>query len=96
MTQRCIKQAPFFTADFGQGVKLEMVELPNGHFTMGAPPGEAGQRENESPQRPVSVSSFFTGKFPITQAQWRADEWEGVGKWRGSGLRGAAGRLLTR
>jgi formylglycine-generating enzyme required for sulfatase activity len=53
-------------------------------FTMGSPADEAGRDwygdfadslkgvNVEGPQHPVKVSAFWMGKYPITQAQWRA------------------------
>jgi formylglycine-generating enzyme required for sulfatase activity len=72
VTEGYTRQAQCFTIDLNQGLKLEMVEIPGGNFIMGAPPDEVGRRENESPQHQVSVSSFFMGKFSVTQAQWFA------------------------
>ncbi|MGH9799279.1 MAG: formylglycine-generating enzyme family protein, partial [Blastocatellia bacterium] len=64
--------ARYFTEDLGNGVKLDMVEVPGGRFTMGSPANEANRYSSESPQHPVNVSSFWMGKFEITQAQWQA------------------------
>jgi formylglycine-generating enzyme required for sulfatase activity len=58
--------------DLGNGVKLEMVEIPAGTFYMGSPENEAKRRNNESPQHQVNVPSFFIGKYPLTQAQYQA------------------------
>jgi formylglycine-generating enzyme required for sulfatase activity len=65
-------QAKFFTEDLGNGVILEMVAIPSGSFLMGSPNTEAKRHNHESPQRLVSVSPFYMGKFTVTQAQWRA------------------------
>ena len=51
---------------------LEMVAIPSGSFRMGSPESETGRRSSESPQHPVTVASFFMGRYPVTQAQWRA------------------------
>ncbi|MEB3123793.1 MAG: formylglycine-generating enzyme family protein [Snowella sp.] len=42
-------------------VELEMVAIPSGTFMMGSPA-----------QHQVKISEFFMGRYPITQAQWRA------------------------
>jgi len=55
----------------GNDVLLEMVLIKGGSFTMGAPEDEEGSTDDERPQHPVTVSPFFMGKYPITQAQWR-------------------------
>jgi formylglycine-generating enzyme required for sulfatase activity len=64
--------ARYFVEELGNGVKLEMVEIPAGTFYMGSPENEAGRRDNESPQHQVTVPSFFIGKYPLTQAQYQA------------------------
>ncbi|MBT9313681.1 formylglycine-generating enzyme family protein [Leptothoe kymatousa] len=51
---------------------LHMVLVPGGTFIMGSPEDESGRRDNEGPQHAVTVSSFFMGRYPVTQAQWRA------------------------
>jgi formylglycine-generating enzyme required for sulfatase activity len=38
---------------------------------MGSPKTEEGHRSSEEPQHEVKVHSFFMGKYPVTQAQWR-------------------------
>lgn len=53
-------------------VKLPMVYIPSGIFRMGSPPTEVGHETNESPMHWVAISTFFMGKYPVTQAQWRA------------------------
>ncbi|WP_371417489.1 formylglycine-generating enzyme family protein [Anabaena sp. UHCC 0187] len=63
--------ANYFVEDLGNGVKLEMVEIPAGTFYMGSPENEAGREDDESPQHQVTVPSFFIGKYPLTQAQYQ-------------------------
>ncbi len=64
--------APYQTVDLGQGVTLEMVLVPEGTFTMGSPNSEPNRSSDEGPQHQVTVAEFWMGKYPITQAQWRA------------------------
>ncbi|MBD2445127.1 SUMF1/EgtB/PvdO family nonheme iron enzyme [Dolichospermum sp. FACHB-1091] len=64
--------ANYFVEDLGNGVKLEMVEIPAGRFYMGSPENEEGRLDIESPQHQVNVPSFFIGKYPLTQAQYQA------------------------
>ncbi len=59
-----------FTQDLGDGIKLEMIAIPGGTFMMGS--SEAEGSEYEKPQHKVTVQPFFMGKYPVTQAQWRA------------------------
>ena len=54
------------------GVPLDMILIPSGRFTMGAPKKEEESLNSERPQHDVSISLFFMGRYPITQAQWRA------------------------
>ena len=66
------KQANFFKEELGNGVTLEMVEIPGGSFKMGSPLEEKGRSKDEGPQRNVEVSAFFMGKYQVTQAQYQA------------------------
>ncbi|PSB05423.1 protein kinase, partial [filamentous cyanobacterium CCP2] len=65
-------QAQFFAEDLGNGITLEMVEIPGGTFTMGSSEDEPGRDGNESPQHQVTVPGFFMGRFQVTQAQYEA------------------------
>ncbi len=56
----------------GTAIPLHMVLIPGGTFTMGSPEDELERNDNESPQHDVTVAQFFLGRYPITQAQWRA------------------------
>ncbi|MEM9246123.1 MAG: SUMF1/EgtB/PvdO family nonheme iron enzyme, partial [Cyanobacteria bacterium P01_F01_bin.153] len=60
-----------FHEDLGDGVKLTMMQIPGGTFTMGAPQSEEASRDSERPQREVEVSGFFMGRYSVTQEQWR-------------------------
>ena len=60
------------TFELGNGVKLEMVYIPEGSFLMGSPSGESGSNQNERPQHEVTLQPFWMAKYPITQAQWKA------------------------
>ena len=65
------KSGKYFTEDIGNGVFLEMVNIPEGTFIMGSPENEEGYDKSQSPQHQVTVYGFFMGKYPITQKQWR-------------------------
>ena len=69
--KRITKSAEYFTQDLGNGVLLEMVHIPGGTFLMGSPKSEEGYDKSQSPQHQVTVPSFFMGKYPVTQKQWR-------------------------
>ena len=64
--------ARYFTEDLGNGVMLEMVEIPSGTFYMGSPKNEAGRTNSEGPRHQVTVKSFFIAKYPLTQAQYQS------------------------
>jgi len=72
VVKRYRQQAEYFIEDLGNGFQLEMVSIPGGIFIMGAPENEPDSLDNERPQHQVTVPGFFMGKYPITQAQWRA------------------------
>ncbi len=52
----------------GSRVRFEMVAVEGGHFTMGTPETEIGHQPDESPQREVTLSRFWMGKFEVS---WR-------------------------
>ncbi|MCT7977243.1 bifunctional serine/threonine-protein kinase/formylglycine-generating enzyme family protein [Laspinema olomoucense] len=73
-------QARFYPQDLGQGVRLDMVQIPGGTFWMGTEEEEIERLckkyevewfRRESPQHCVQVSPFFLGKTPVSQDQWR-------------------------
>ena len=53
-------------------IQLDLMLIPEGTFVMGSPPEELGRYDDESPQHEVSVPTFLMGRYPVTQAQWRA------------------------
>ncbi|KPQ33018.1 MAG: hypothetical protein HLUCCA11_19860 [Phormidesmis priestleyi Ana] len=58
--------------DLGNAIPLDMVLVPSGSFEIGSPEDEPERDKYEGPQRTVALPSFFMGRYPITQAQWRA------------------------
>ena len=70
--ERKKNKAEYFIENLGNGVTLDMVTIPRGTFMMGSPDSEKDRRDYESPQHRVTVPAFYMGKFPLTQAQWRA------------------------
>ncbi|GCL46444.1 SUMF1/EgtB/PvdO family nonheme iron enzyme [Microcystis aeruginosa] len=75
------KQSQYFSEDLGNGITLEMVAIPGGTFLMGTEDEEIERLvkkfnwdgfRSERPQHRVTVSSFYMGRYPITQAQWKA------------------------
>mgnify|MGYP001076461343 CR=1 FL=1 len=54
-----------------EGVDLEMVLIRGGRFMMGSPEDELERDDEEGPQNEVEVPTFFMGRYPVTQEQWR-------------------------
>ncbi|MBD2515391.1 SUMF1/EgtB/PvdO family nonheme iron enzyme [Nostoc sp. FACHB-973] len=50
ITNRLNQEANYFVEDLGNGVTLEMVQIPGGTFTMGSPAGEAKRESDEGSQ----------------------------------------------
>jgi formylglycine-generating enzyme required for sulfatase activity/tRNA A-37 threonylcarbamoyl transferase component Bud32 len=48
--------------------EIELVRVEGGTFQMG---GASGGEDNERPVHAVTLSSFYIGKYEVTQAQWR-------------------------
>lgn len=61
-----------FVERLGDAVTLDLLPISGGRFVMGSPEQELERYENESPPHEVSVEPFLMGKYPVTQAQWRA------------------------
>ena len=57
--------------NLGEALPLQMLLIPAGTFLMGSPEDEP-ERGDEEAQHEVTVPPFFLGRYPVTQAQWRA------------------------
>lgn len=66
------KQVQYFTEQLPGNIGLDMVLIPSGTFEMGSPPDEPGRKDCEGPQHTVNVPQFCMGRYPVTQAQWKA------------------------
>lgn len=60
-----------FFENLGDDIDLEMVLIPGGSFVMGSPEDELENYDDEQPQHFVTVPTFFMGRYPVTQKQWR-------------------------
>ncbi len=49
------------------GVDIDLVQIPGGSFDMGS-----NEFDSEKPIHRVTVPEFMMGKYPVTQAQWKA------------------------
>jgi formylglycine-generating enzyme required for sulfatase activity len=65
------KTAQYFREKLGNAIELDMILVHGGDFLMGSPETEESHNNNESPQHSVTVKSFFLGRYPVTQEQWR-------------------------
>ena len=55
------------------GVTFEMIKVQGGTFTMGCTSEQGSDcYDNENPSHRVTVSSFYIGKYEVTQALWEA------------------------
>jgi formylglycine-generating enzyme required for sulfatase activity len=54
-----------------QVIEPEMVYVQGGTFMMGSPTSEPERYDNEV-QHQVTLSSFYIGKYEVTQGQWKA------------------------
>ncbi len=75
------KQSQYFSEDLGNDITLEMVAIPGGTFLMGTEDEEIEKLvkkfgwegfRRERPQQEVTIKPFYMGRYPITQAQWKA------------------------
>jgi formylglycine-generating enzyme required for sulfatase activity len=62
---------------------IELIQIPAGAFLMGSPPDEAGRYHSERPQHLVTVPEFWMGKYPVTQAQYKAVMGENPSRFNG-------------
>ncbi len=66
------RQGRRFLEHINENIDLEIVYVPSGEFLMGSAEGEEGSYDDERPQHLVTVQSFLMGRYPITQAQYKA------------------------
>jgi eukaryotic-like serine/threonine-protein kinase len=60
--------AECLTVSLGNGIAIDLVSIPGGNFMM----GDARHHQDEQPVHTVTIPSFYLGKYPITQAQYRS------------------------
>ena len=76
--------AAFYEEDLGNGIKLVMVKIPGGTFSMGSPEDEEQRRPNEGPLHQAVVPDFYLGKCTVTQAQWQEIMQSNPSKFKGA------------
>jgi formylglycine-generating enzyme required for sulfatase activity len=57
-----------FAENLGNDIELDLVLIPSGEFMM----GNDHHHQDEQPIHQVKLPSFYIGKYPITQAQYRS------------------------
>ncbi|CAN1209823.1 Serine/threonine kinase [Tumidithrix helvetica PCC 7403] len=60
-------KAEYIRLDLGNGVTLDLVNIPAGKFMMGS-----NEHDSEKPIHEVTLSSFWMGKCVVTNSQWEA------------------------
>ena len=73
-----------FTAN---GVSFDMMYVKGGTFTMGATSEQGSDADdNGKPTHRVTLSSFYIGKYEVTQALWKAVMGNNPSHWKGDNL----------
>ena len=71
-TGRAGRHGADLTFDLGNGVKMPLVLIPAGKFTMGSPASEPGRSPDEGPQHQVTITEpFYMGIYTVTQDQYQ-------------------------
>ena len=65
-------KAKYITIDLGKGITMDLMGIPGGKYLMGSPENEPERANDEGPQHQVTIRPFLMGKYPVTQAQWKA------------------------
>ena len=67
-------------------IMRNMVYVEGGTFTMGATSEQKNPDYDEKPTHRVSLSSFYIGKYEVTQALWKAVMGSNPSNWKGDNL----------
>lgn len=62
---------------------MEFVKVPSGSYMRGCNPNFENCDSDETPQRRISISSFWIGKYEVTQEQWVAVMGSNPSKFKG-------------
>jgi len=68
-----------------QPMPTNMVQINGGIFSMGSPADEPGRTANEI-QRRVTISTFYMGRYPVTQAEYQTVMGTNPSNFKGSNL----------
>lgn len=67
-------------------IMRNMVYVEGGTFTMGATSEQKNPDYDEKPTHRVSLSSFYIGKYEVTQSLWKAVMGSNPSNWKGDNL----------
>ena len=73
------------TVNLPNNVKLEMVLIPSGKFTMGSPIPKVG-RDFEAQHEVTITKPYYMGKYEVTQEQWEAVMGKNPSAYKGKNL----------
>lgn len=76
----------FIVGNLAAQQSSNMVQIKGGTFTMGSPVDEPERKENEGPQKQVTLSSFSIGKYAVTQKEYYEIMGKNPSKFKGSNL----------
>ncbi|MEM9273819.1 MAG: bifunctional serine/threonine-protein kinase/formylglycine-generating enzyme family protein [Cyanobacteria bacterium P01_F01_bin.143] len=65
-------KARYITINLSKEVTMDLIGIPGGKYLMGSPEDELERSNDEGPQHKVKIRPFLMGKYPVTQAQWKA------------------------
>ena len=65
------------------GVKMEMIYVAPGSFTMGSPSSEDGHEDDETQHRVTLTKGYWLGKYEVTQRQWESVMGENPSRFKG-------------
>ena len=69
-----------------EGVPFKMIRVDGGSFMMGSPENESSAIYDENPQHQVTLSDYYIGETPVTQALWKAVMGGNPSWWKGDDL----------
>jgi formylglycine-generating enzyme required for sulfatase activity len=77
---------PVLKLDIGGGESMEFTRIPKGRFVMGSPWFEL-ERRGDEPEHEVEITKeFYLGRYPVTQAQYKAVTGLNPSRFTGVGL----------
>jgi formylglycine-generating enzyme required for sulfatase activity len=74
-------KAQYIRENLGNGVTIDLVQIPAGKFMMGG-----NKYNSETPIHEVAVPEFWIGKYAVTQKQWQAVMGNNPSKFKGDNL----------